>query len=183
MTNNKAHDARWYSFKNDEPFLLDASVWLYLFAAPSDPKSSFADGYSQVFKKMLVGKVSLILDALVLSEYLNRYIRIEYRAWTSKYPNLKDFRKSSDFGPVAQSAATQAKQILKLCSCCDHLFSKCDLTRVLTDFENGLMDLNDGMLIEACRLNGWKFLTNDSDCVLGGIHLLTIHPRLLKACP
>jgi hypothetical protein len=39
------------------------------------------------------------------------------------------------------------------------------------------------MLVETCRLRGWKLLTNDADMTLGGIELLTSNPKLLAACP
>ena len=43
-------------------------------------------------------------------------------------------------------------------------------------------DFNDGILLENCRLNNWKMLTNDSDMTLGGIEILTANRRLLDAC-
>jgi predicted nucleic acid-binding protein len=180
---NKAYDLSTYSFSNGEPLLLDANVWLFLFPAPSGSLPWFVKKYSAGFKQMLIAKAMLALDALVLSEYLNRYCRIEWDALhTNKYKNFKEFRQSPDYTPVGQGAGLYARNILKLCAKRDHPFSASDVAQVLSDFECGVCDFNDGLFIETCRHNGWKFVTNDADFTNGGIEVLTSNPRLLSAC-
>lgn len=180
---NKAHDLSAYAFQKEEPFLLDANVWLYLFPAPSGSAAIFAPQYSTAFKSMLTAKVRLVMDAMVLSEYLNRYCRIEWGALHRRtYSDFKAFRKSAAFGSVGQGAATYARSMLKLCTCHDHPFASADVARVLTDFEAGSNDFNDGLLAETCRHHNWKLVTNDGDFTAGGIEVLTTNPRLLKAC-
>jgi predicted nucleic acid-binding protein len=182
---NKAHDVTKYVFSKDEPLLLDANVWLYLFPAPSDKNTAPGTGYSAALKQILAAGAHLALDAMVISEYLNRYCRIEFLALhKTKYGNdFKRFRKSPDFASVGPNASFFAKEILKLCSRYDHPFSKTNIAQVLIDFESGALDLNDGLLIESCRLNGWKFVTHDGDCTSGGIAVLTTNAKLIAACP
>lgn len=181
---NKAHDLAAYTFREDEPFLLDANVWLYLFPAPSGSAAQFAFQYSTALKSMLTAKVRLVMDAMVLSEYLNRYCRIEWGALhKNTYRNFKDFRKSAAFQTVGNGAATFARKMLTLCNRHDHPFASADVGRVLADFEAGSCDFNDGLLAETCRHNKWRLVTNDGDFTEGGIDLLTTNPKLLKACP
>jgi len=181
---NKAHDLSAYAFQKEEPFLLDANVWLYLFPAPSGSAAIFAPQYSAAFKSMLTAKVRLVMDAMVLSEYLNRYCRIEWSALhRATEPDFKRFRKSATFSSVGQGAATYARSMLKLCTCHDHPFASADVARVLTDFEAGSNDFNDGLLAETCRHHNWKLVTNDGDFTAGGIDVLTTNPKLLAACP
>ncbi len=71
---NKAHDLAGYKFQKDEPLLLDTNVWLYLFPAPSDRPTLHAASYSAAVKIMLAAGSRLVMDAMVLSEYLNRVI-------------------------------------------------------------------------------------------------------------
>jgi predicted nucleic acid-binding protein len=182
---NKAHDVAKYVFSKEEPLLLDANVWLYLFPAPSDKSTAPGAGYSAALKQMMAAGVHLALDAMVISEYLNRYCRIEFLAlYRTKYGNdFKRFRKSPDFASVGPNASFFAKEILKLCSRYDNAFAKIDIGQVLIDFESGALDFNDGLLIESCRLNGWKFVTHDGDCTSGGIAVLTANAKLIAACP
>src|SRR5215467_15977623 len=74
---NKAHHIPTYAFVKGEPLLLDANVWLYLFQAPSDPNTAPAPDYSAAFKEMLNAGSHLVMDPIILSEYLNAYCRIE----------------------------------------------------------------------------------------------------------
>jgi predicted nucleic acid-binding protein len=164
--------------------LFDTNVWLYLYPAPAASVYRHAARYSSGLKSMLQAGAQMVVDAVVLSEYLNRYCRIEWSAnHRAMYRDFKAFRMSADFAPAGQAAAAYANQILKLGKRYDHPFSLIDLMRILTDFESGLCDFNDGLLVETCRHHGWKIVTNDSDFVSGGIEVLTTNPKLLKACP
>lgn len=181
---NKARNLSTYAFSKGEALLLDANVWLFLFPAPSDRLPGFANVYSAAFKGMLSVGALLALDALVLSEYLNRYCRIEWSALhKAQYPEFKKFRQSPHFGSVGQGAAVFARKILQLCKRHDHPFSGCNVLQVLNDFETGAHDLNDGLLVETCRHHGWKLVTADGDLSTGGIEVLTTNPKLLTACP
>ena len=110
---NKAHDLASYTFSSAETLLLDANVWLYLFPAPSDKSLQFARKYTEAFKQILAAKAPLVLDVLVLSEYANRYCRIEWEArYKATYPSFKKFRQSSDFASIGQAAAFFVREIL-----------------------------------------------------------------------
>ncbi len=182
---NKAHDLLTYPFSVDEPLLLDTNIWLYLFPAPSSPPHGAPiKKYSAAFGRMRNAKVRLTMDVLVLGEYINRYCRIEYKAgYAGTYPDYKKFRQSRDFKSVGQGAAVYARKILSFCTAFDHPFSSANLKDILVDFEDGLADVNDGLIAGACRNNGWKLVTNDGDFVNGGIEVLTANNRLLSACP
>lgn len=184
MKTNKAHDLSAYSFSKDEPFLIDTNVWLFFYPAPSDSLPRYVANYTNGLKSMLSARASLAMDAMVLSEYLNVYCRIEWRALhIRKHPKFKAFRQSADFASVGSGAATFARSMLSLCTRHDHPFAATDVTQVLTDFETGSNDFNDGLLAETCRHNGWKLVTNDGDFTSGGIEVLTTNPKLLAACP
>jgi predicted nucleic acid-binding protein len=183
MTRNKAYDLRHQKFSSNDTLLLDANIWLYLFPAPSGRKSKFAAHYSNAFKKMKASKAQLVVDPLILSEYVNRYCRIEWNALHAKnYPNFKKFRVSEDFQSLGETVAEFAGNILRVAERRNHPFDKVDINQVLMDFKEGGVDLNDGLLAETCRIHGWKFVTNDGDFKKGGIEVLTTNPRLLAAC-
>ena len=128
---NTVHDLSDYAFRKDDVLLLDTNVWLYLNPAPSDNSpaaSSLSRQYSEAFKAMLSARVLLIMDALVLGEYLNRYCRIEWNALHKKeYCQFKTFRKSSMFAEVGNrrrgSCALHAPPLRPVQSplrCCRH---------------------------------------------------------------
>jgi predicted nucleic acid-binding protein len=183
MKKNKAHRAANYAFQKGEQILVDANIWLYLLPPPAQPTPRFASAYTGAFANLLTANAEPVIESLVLSEYLNRYLRLEYNAvWKGTYPIFKDFRNSGDFAPLARAAVTEAREILKLASPKDTLLSQGDIVGIMAETEAGTLDFNDGVLVETCRSAGWKLLTNDSDMTLGGIEVLTNHPGLLAAC-
>lgn len=184
MTKNKAINASTYAFQPEECVLVDANIWIYLQPPVSKPTPPYARQYSAALKQLLAAGAKPVIETLVLSEYLNRYMRLEYEVgWRGKYQKFKDFRTSPDFASVASSAVGDAKQILKVAATEDTPLSSVELPTILAETEAGRIDFNDGVLAEACRLRGWKLLTNDSDMTAGGIEVLTTNPRLLRACP
>ncbi len=183
MTKNKAHRAQTYAFRSGELVLIDANVWLYLQPPAGQPTPAHASGYSAALKNLLSAQARPVTEALVLSEYLNRYLRIEYAAWSRRYPDFKVFRKSLDCRPIAQAAIANAKSILKFAAAEDTPLSQTDLPAILAETEAGSLDFNDAVLVESCRLRGWKMLTHDGDMTIGGIEVLTANNKLLAACP
>jgi predicted nucleic acid-binding protein len=183
MTKNKAHNTGSYVFKANEHILIDANVWLYLQPPITQPPPYYAWRYSLAFKNLISAQAKPVIEVLVLSEYINRYLRLEYKTtWDKKYPDFKTFRCSSDFPVIAKNVIAEARQILKLSIVEDTPFSQIDLSAILDKTEIGLIDFNDGVLIKTCRTRGWKLLTNDADMCHGGIEVLTSNKKLLAAC-
>jgi len=119
----------------------------------------------------------------VLSEYLNRYIRIEWEgSYKSQYTKFKEFRNSYDFSAVASAAETYAKKILSFCKIHSIPANELDLNEALSDFSKGGVDFNDALLVDICKKRNLKLMTNDGDFHQGGIEVLTTNPRLLRAC-
>ena len=181
--NNKVCDLASYSFSPDEKILVDANIWLYLFPAPGGEKRFFVKGYSKAFFALISAKAQPVLDPMVLSEYLNRYCRIEWEGnYKSTYPFFKDFRKSKDFGTVAATAQSYALKILQCCRVHSTQADELDLKQALTALASGQIDFNDALLVNICKKQNFKLMTNDADFQCGGIEVLTTNPKLLKAC-
>lgn len=189
MTKNRAHDAGSYPFQKGEPILLDANVWIYLMFPSAQPTPWYAKSYSSVLKQILSVGAQPVIEALVLSEYLNRYWRVEWKAWLKRNPALasqftedKAFRLSPHFQPIGAAAVADAQKILNLCQVADTPMQLCNLTEIFTEFGAGTLDFNDGVLVETCRLRGWKMLTHDRDMKVGDVDVLTTNPKLIAAC-
>ncbi len=182
--NNKTHDLAHYSFTKGERILLDANVWMYLFPAPGGERYKYAHQYSSAFGKLIAAKAQPMIDPIVLSEYLNRYCRIEYdAAYASKYRKYKTFRLSSDFTAIAKTAECFAMKILECCRVHSLSANSLDLRLALTQFKSGKIDFNDCLLVDICKKENLKLMTNDKDFQQMGIEILTSNPNLLKTCP
>lgn len=181
--NNKVYDLSSYSFSSGEQILVDTNIWLYLFPAPGNPQQFFAHQYSAAFSRLVSARAQPVLDPMVLSEYLNRYCRIEWEGnFKSQYQTFKLFRQSVDFQSVATSAHIFASKILSFCQTHSIPADELDFHQALTDFKSGQVDFNDALLIDVCKKQNMKLMTNDTDFQHGGIEILTMNPRLLKVC-
>ena len=181
MTKNKIFDVRKHSFSNSDAFLVDANIWLYLYGPGGTPTSWTAMTYSGVFARILSAGCSLFLDVLVLSEFINRFARLEMRRLKWASDKFKDFRQSAEYPPVAKSIEEQVNQILIACQPVDHPFSEWNINDLLKDFSGGSLDWNDQLIAENCRNNGFSLLTHDGDFTEGGISVFTANKRLLTA--
>ncbi len=180
---SKAHDLKSYSFSAEEQILVDANIWLYLFPAPRNSTNYLASQYSSAFKNLLSAKAQPILDPIVLSEYLNRYCRIEWGGeHKSQYAKFKYFRNSSYFSAVATSAQTFAQKIIDSCKVHSIPANELELNQALRDFSTGQIDFNDALLVDICKKRNFKLMTHDGDFQNSGIEILTTNPRLLRSC-
>lgn len=189
MTTNKVHDATCYAFQPGEPVFVDANVWIYFQPPTSQPTPADVVVYGTVLKNALAAKARLLIDMMILGEYMYRCCRIEMGALrrmnagaAGKYSDLHKFRSTPEFPAVAATISGNAKEILKLCEVQNTEIASPDLVSLLDRFPSGAFDFNDGVIVNSCRQKGWKFLTHDEEIVVGGIEVLTANPRLLKAC-
>lgn len=180
---NKAFNLSSYTFSEGEKILLDTNIWLYLFPAPSNPSNSVATQYSKAFSRLVGVKAQPILDPMVLGEYLNRYARIEWEGlYKTQYASFKQFRNSPDFHAVASSLEIFARKILSVCEVHTIAANELNLHQALTDFSHGHVDFTDAILLDVCRKNSIKIMTNDGDFQACGIEVLTTNSHLLQAC-
>lgn len=185
---NNIHDLAGYQFIREEKFFIDANVWLYLEPWSGSASRKLTDLYSNALKKMLNSGVKIYLNASVLSEYLNRYARLEMEAYnrTPKqadyYKNFKEYRKSPHYPPVAKRANKSALTIIRLCTLIDTPFACYDIAQIMDDHAKCKSDFNDTVFAETCRHHGCKLVTHDTDfpAVDYGLDILTHHSGLLS---
>jgi predicted nucleic acid-binding protein len=180
---NKAINANNHSFSSKDEILVDANIWIDLYGPAANPNRWSVRTYSNIYARMLTAGCKLFLDLLILSEFVNRFARIEMRRIQPTQGNFKSFRQSTDFPPVARAIETQVTQILSVCNPIDHPFAEWPHIDLMKDFSTGSVDLNDQLLAHNCRKHGLAILTNDSDFTEGGISVFTANNRLLTACP
>lgn len=180
---NKAYDLSSYSFNSGEQVLVDTNIWLYLFPAPGNPPQRFASQYSTAFSNLVSAQAQPVLDPMVLSEYLNRYLRIEWEGnYKLQYSKFKDFRNSRDFLSVLSSSVLFARRIVNFCEIHSLPANELNLNQALAGFSTGQIDFNDTILVDICKKRSLKLMTNDGDFQNGGIEVLTTNPRLLRVC-
>lgn len=180
MTTSKVLPIDAYQFTESDVFLFDANIWIYLYV-PQEANRWEAVAYSKALAEISKVKGAIFIDVLVLSEFINRYARLEHGRVQNQgaLRRFKRYRESSAFMPVAKAIADASRRILKHCHRTESCFESVDINTLLADYETMPPDFNDQMLTEICRTKGLKLVTHDSDFKNAGLTVLTANKKLL----
>ena len=181
MGKARAFPIKHCDFRRHRRLLIDTNVWIYL-NGPQVWDNPEKREYSEALKKIRQAKCDVFIDVVVLSEFMNRYLRIKFEAWKpDKSAEFKDFRSSTDYPAVAKDVADAVRGILRTCQLVDSGFESIDMEALLADFEEGRRDFNDQILAELCKTKDLTLITHDSDFKGYGITALTANQKMIKA--
>ncbi|MBN1593810.1 MAG: PIN domain-containing protein [Candidatus Coatesbacteria bacterium] len=171
----------WINCKKDRRFFIDANIWIYL-NGPQVKKDYKTREYSGALKKIRDSHSAIYIDVLVLSEFINRYLRIKLAEWDSRgvEATLKNFRSSSDYPAVAENIADAVRGILKVCERIDSGFASVDIDSLIGDFGAKRLDFNDQILAEICRTQDLTMITHDGHFSRCDIKVLTANKHMLE---
>ncbi|MCH6236791.1 PIN domain-containing protein [Cognataquiflexum rubidum] len=159
----------------DKGIFFDANVLIYLFW----PTGSFhwEKNYAKTFSILLRQRNQLFVDFLVVSEVINRILRIEHQK-INPDQKFKDFRDSSDGREALNDIHTILRDdVLSRFIVIGKSFSKNDILDFLTVNELDFVDKGTALL---CKENNLILLTNDKDFKNSDIDILTGNPSLLN---
>ena len=178
MTQRMAKEVSRYTFSSEDHLFLDANVWLYLYGPQQSPASSYVRTYSDAYKRILSDKSKIYIDVLIISEFVNRYIRLKHEL-IQPTVSFKDFRNGPFFKIHAQSTADEVRRILKHCSRIESGFEKLNMEKLLNDFVAGGSDFNDQIISKLCKDKKLSLVTHDGDFRDPGLSVLTANRNLL----
>jgi len=160
---------------NGRGIFLDANILIYLFWPTG--QHNFEQNYARVFSDLLRQKNNLFVDFLVISEVINRVVRIEHQK-INPTQRFKDFRNSPDGQEVLSDIYMIVKNdILDRFSIIGKAFSKQDIENSLVVDE---LDFADKGIAQICRENVLVLLTNDKDFKNTDLDILTGNPLILS---
>jgi predicted nucleic acid-binding protein len=170
-----------YQFNSRDGVLFDANIWMYIYGPPSHISSQYRYAYTSALRRIRGAGCPIVLDALVLSEFINAYARFFYNKLPTgnKPTDYKLFRNSSHFKPVAEQIARRARKILEKSEPTRSRFNAAEIVSILTEYAGGEADFNDQVLAELCRADNLKLVTHDADFSGSNLTILTANPKLL----
>lgn len=154
----------------------DANVLIYLFWPTG--QHNYEQNYAHVFRMLLRQKNTLFVDFLVLSEVINRVVRIEHNEHKKINPtqNFKDFRNS----PKGKEALSDIylivqEEILTHFEVVGKSFDKATIKNSMVIDE---LDFVDKAIVTLCQENALLLLTNDKDFRQANVDILTGNPAI-----
>lgn len=171
--------------QKNECFLIDTNIWLYLFCPLGNYKTHRIKPYVDFFDKAVKNGSVFFISSVILSEFINRYLRLEYSILNAQQNNVfpdfkKDFRPSQEYKSVASIIRSTLKQdILKIAKTIDDCFTSLSIDQIVDSIED--IDFNDEYISHLSVHSKLKIVTNDADLKLtkANPHLITANRRLL----
>ncbi|EME67884.1 hypothetical protein H261_21231 [Paramagnetospirillum caucaseum] len=146
-------------------YLFDANVWISLNGPFVNPTSNRTILYSGIMKSIMVQGGQIFSDITIISEFINRYARLEFELAIKKgfSGNFKAFRKSPLWTRVAEDIRDEVKSIINIVEIASYTPVKSELTAICDKMAGGGADFNDEIIIEVCVKNGFVLVTHDAD--------------------
>jgi len=177
-----ATDIKKYQFKRGDRFFIDANVWLSVYGPIASCNDWRTFTYSAALRDMRAARCEICLDVLVLSEFINKFARLEFEQLgpSVKPPDFKRFRQSPEFRATAKEIVIASRKIVVGSVLCDSGIEEIDINLLLNDFETHRSDFNDQMIHELCKARNLTLVTHDGDFRSAGVPILTANRGLLN---
>lgn len=150
--------------ENDKVFI-DTNILIFLFS-PSYVNSSYdqVDKYSAVFSKLIANKCELYINSHVVSEFINRCLRIDFdnNFNINQDKNYKrDYRGSEEYLKTIKIVLKELKKFLKLANHINDDFVSFDISTAYESTKEN--DFNDLIIADTVKKNNLKLLSDDRD--------------------
>lgn len=175
----KIHDLR-----ASDRILLDTNICLFIFG-PAKFRYDNPNGQKYVNAQDKWGPDNVYICRPVLSEFINRLIRDQWKIWKhdeSPHPDdQKTFRNSFIFKKrISIEIAQDVEEMLNGVRCCDSGFDESKARVFLSEFKNCELDFNDIIIEEICRVNTLTLVTDDGDFKNCRIPIITANNAMLR---
>jgi predicted nucleic acid-binding protein len=166
-----------------KPIFFDTNIILYLFwPSGSQP---WENSYASIFGSLLRQGNDMFVDFIVISEVINRAVRIEYEKHlqANNFSKIslpfKQFRNNPDGQSVLNDIyQTIQGKILNRFQISGKIFRQSDIEKFL---QTDSLDFSDKGIISICNDNDFVLLTNDKDFSNSNLDILTVNPAILKS--
>ena len=153
---------------------LDTNVLIFMYAP--EGTSYKIEYYAGIFDKLFSNGSKMITSFIVISEFINRIMRIEFDKYKriQDLPTLKykDFRKSEAGAKASEDAYGTADAILYSVEINDNKYSSEELIDILS---KRTLDCNDAYICQLCKDNNYILFTDDKDFRKRKLDVLTMH--------
>lgn len=161
-------------------FFFDANIWLLLFCPIGNYSQSKQRGYSDFLRQANNAGSTLIINSLVLSEFCNRYLRIDFELSKREFPTIeykKDYVGSETYQSTVAEIVSAVSNILQMATRISDDINAVSLERVYECFNH--IDFNDSYYIELCERRNWILVSDDGDYgkIDSSIKLITANSR------
>lgn len=165
--NNNVLKISDYQIKEGDVFFFDNNVWMYVFCPLANFKSKRQAAYSKFLQYILSRKSHVFINTLVLSEFCNRYLKLDFdlcnKTGTPQvYTSFKkDYVGSNQFKKTVKEIKIHLANIIKMSQKCSDEFNAINIDEVLELFQK--IGFNDSYYTFQAKRKNWIIVSDDSD--------------------
>ena len=120
--------------------------------------------YSAFLKSIQSTRSTIFISSLVLSEFANRYLRMDFDRWKAESGNAdaiykKDFIGTDRYSDTIEEIKRNNWQIMNFCEKSSDNFNALELNSIFQHFSE--IDFNDSYFIELAKLGNWNMNKDD----------------------
>lgn len=166
MTSN-IFQAKAFDVKSNQSFFFDNNIWMFLFCPIANFNEVKQQAISNLFEKILSRNCVIIVNNLIISEFCNTYLRLDFNLWKEdlKTPlaNFKNdyFSSKRAFDVRGDIANTVNNKILKISEKHPDSFNAVNFDEIFKTYE--VLDYNDAMIYNECKNKNWILVSDDAD--------------------
>jgi len=169
---------------NYRDIFFDANILIYLFWQTGSRQRVLENKYATIYSEILRRELSMYVNYVVLSEVVNRTLRISWEEYLDKKSlkkdklSFKNYRNSTEGIEAQEEIAIIIKEIVfNNFEVVEDSFSKEDIEDFL---EVDTLDFSDKAILKTCVDNDFVLLTHDSDYSNSEIDILTCNNSILN---
>lgn len=170
-------DIKQYSPKSSDVFFFDNNIWMFLFCPLGNYSQNKQKHYSSFLQSAQSLNCAIFINSLVISEFVNRYLRLDFELWKKEEQFYSadyklDYIGIQRYKETVEEIKVTLNNILKFCEKGSDNFNAIHLDNVLKHLEE--IDFNDSYYLELAKLSKWKIVTDDGDFVKYNKHQVDI---------
>ena len=189
MSGSTIYDISTFQKQDDDVFLLDCNVLMYIYYTFGGYSNSIMNPYKTFFNNIATCPDCIIYPAVLISEFSNTYIQREYKRYLrtnslsrKDFDFKKNYKKTNDYVTTINDISDIINnQIMTLPSSIIKTddFKQMNLKTLFKKQQT--FDFNDRYYGELCKRNHIYIVTNDSDFeYIDNIKILTSNPNMLS---
>ncbi|KAA6352634.1 hypothetical protein EZS27_000086 [termite gut metagenome] len=166
---NEINDIKKYNPSSTDSYFFDNNIWMFLFCPLGNSSKKKQQDYSRFLQQIQTCRASIFITSMILSEFANACLRLDYDLWKKEDPRNVNARYKQDYIPTARyktaskEITSEIKNILRITERTPDNFNSVNMDNILTNFE--IIDFNDSYIVEFCRNQSFKLVTDDKDII------------------
>lgn len=157
-----------FSAKTGQSYFFDNNIWMFLFCPIASSAAHKQRAYSSLLSKLILLKSPIFVNSLVLSEFSNRYLKLDFNMvnknpeTAGKFPDYKrDYVGSEQFKNTIKEVKINIEKILRISEKASDEFSSINTVDLLSIFRE--IGFNDAYYVTVANKKSWIVVSDDSD--------------------